>query len=310
MNLSRANARDLTHMPSIHQHLKSYLNNLSEKGTDKDTIRNYSFYLKRFLKQSDISEPEQITTEVVEWFRTYLAAQRNRRGGLMRQSTQNYHLIALRSFIEFLRQQNLTLLNPNTVKLKKADASKKTSLEKTDLERLLEAPMQMKRVGIIQQRDRALLELLFTTGLKVSEVAKLTRGDINVNENTIAIHGTSGRVRGVPLTSQTRYWIKEYLTMRTDRFPALFIRHDKAKKKQLETIEKEAYQLTPRTIQRIIKKYAKSTGLNQSLTPQSLRDAHATELFSRGVDINTVQSQLGYTSKEVTKQYARRIKQS
>ncbi|MFA5134864.1 MAG: tyrosine-type recombinase/integrase [Patescibacteria group bacterium] len=295
-------------MPTIHQLLQSYRSYLSRKGAGKDTVSNYLFYLARFVKHANVRGLEDITSSAIGNFRSDLSRLRNRRGGVMKQSTQNCHLIALRSFIEYLRREHGMPLDCGSITLKKTGGAKKQPLEKTDLERLLEAPMQAKKTSAIHRRDRALLELLFTSGLKVSEISKLSKNDMGQGGDTIAIRGTGGRVRGVPLTHQAHYWIKEYLTVRTDRFPALFLRHDRARQRQLDSIEKNAYRLTPRTIQRIIKKYAASAGLSPHVSPQSLRDAHTAELLARGADISMIQAQLGFTSREVAQQYAKRIR--
>lgn len=284
--------------------LTEFLTSL-QQNTSEATINNYKFYLQRFIKWGNLNQPQEITVENVEGFWQYLNNTRNQRGELMKTTTQNYHFIALRAFLGYLGKQNIQTLPAEQVILKKTKRSKKGAPEKTDLERLLEAPLQTKNPGIIQKRDKAILELLFSTGLKVTELASLKKNQINYFSEQLVIKKSVDATRAVSLSNQTKYWIKQYLEIRGDNIPALFIRHDKAKKKQLDKIKSGDYQLTPRTIQRIVKKYTKSTGLDNSITPETLRHAYAKELASQGFDVKSIQSMLGHASAATTKLYAK-----
>lgn len=145
------------------------------QNTSEATIKNYKFYLQRFLKWGNLSQPQEITCENVKGFWQYLGNIRNQRGELMKTTTQNYHFIALRAFLDYLSKQNIKTLPAQQVILKKTKWGKKGTPEKTDLECLLEAPLQTKNPGVIQKRDKAILELLFSTGLKVTELASLKK---------------------------------------------------------------------------------------------------------------------------------------
>jgi len=289
---------------SLKKFLTEFLTSLQQK-TSEATIKNYKFYLQRFIKWGNLSQSQEITVEKIEGFWQYLSNIRNQRGELMKTTTQNYHFIALRAFLDYLNKQGIRTLPAQQVILKKTKGDKKSAPEKTDLERLLEAPLQAKSPGIIQKRDKAILELLFSTGLKVTELASLKKNQINFFSDQLVIKKSADTTRTVSLSNQTKYWIKQYLEVRGDNIPALFIRHDKAKKKQFNKIKSENYQLTPRTIQRIVKKYTKSTGLDNNITPETLRHAYAKELASQGFDVKSIQSMLGHASTTTTKLYTK-----
>ncbi|MDD5040733.1 MAG: tyrosine-type recombinase/integrase [Patescibacteria group bacterium] len=290
----------------LQQSLDGFLGRLSqENSVGNATIRNYRFYLSRFLTWRAFPEPSAITGEAIDEFRHYLAGIRNQRGELMKQTTQNYHLIALRAFLDYLNAQGMAVPRGHDVKLNRIEQRHQVTITDTDLERLLEAPLNMKNPGIVQKRDKALLELLFSTGLKVSELSNLRRDHARLEEDEMPIRGTGSRMRSVPFTHHAKFWIKEYLDVRTDALPALFIRHDRAKRQQLTSVQPDEYKLTPRTIQRIVKKYAASSGLPRSTTPESLRQAFASFLLRRGDDIETVQKTLGHVSLTTTKLYAK-----
>ena len=275
-----------------------------EKNKSSLTTKNYHFYLFRFINWANISEPSQITVEKVEGFRYYLSNLRNPNGELMKTTTQNYHLIALRAFLEYLKKQRIESLLAEKVQLSKIGKRHINFLGESDLEKLLEAPLQTKDSGIIQKRDKAILELLFSTGLKVSEVASLRKDQIDFLKDDFYIR-SGGKLRPIPLSNQAKYWLKQYLDLRTDKVPALFIRHDKARKKQFETIPNRDYEFTPRTIQRIVKKYTKSSGLDKNITPHTIRHSYATHLLNQGFDLESVRSALGHSSITTTQVYKR-----
>ncbi len=199
-----------------------------QQNTSEATIKNYKFYLQRFLKWGNLKTPQEITVESVEGFWQYLSNIRNKRGELMKTTTQNYHFIALRAFLDYLDKQNIKTIPTQQVILKKTKWGKKGAPEKTDLERLLDAPLQTKNPGVIQKRDKAILELLFSTGLKVAELSSLKKNQINYFSDQLVIKKSADATRTVSLSNQTKYWIKQYLEVRGDNIPALFIRHDKA----------------------------------------------------------------------------------
>ncbi len=293
-------------MPNqIYQHLNNFLEYLQQKKkTTKQTVDNYKFYLDRFIKQTNIKTPDEITEDKVDKFKNYLETIRNHKKELLKINTQNYHLIALRSFLEYLKKNNIISLETNKIILNKQIKKTFAPLGESDIDLLLSAPMHEKNPGVIQKRDKAILELLLCSGLKVSELVSLKKESVNYSTNSINILHQK-KSRSLNLSNQAIYSLREYIKIRNDNFNALFIRHDKAKDKQLDTIKKESYQLTPRTIQRIIKKYAKKTNLGNSITPEKLRQAYAAHLKKQGYENKTIQSMLGHNYITTTKLYTK-----
>lgn len=276
-----------------------------EKGRSLRTKRNYSFYLRRFFTwfNKKSLQPQDITLNKIKQFRLWLNRQSDRQGKALKKSTQNYHLIALRSFLKYLARQDVKTLAPEKIELAKTPDRQVDFLEGEDLERLLEAPIKTQSSGVISLRDKAILELLFSTGLRVSELSNLNRDDVNLKKDEFTVTGKGGKTRIIFLSNQARYWIKQYLEARTDIDPALFVSHDRAKKKRDKKESKAVNNLTPRSIERIIKYYAKAAGLTKKVTPHTLRHSFATDLLQNGADIRSVQAMLGHASITTTQIY-------
>lgn len=268
-----------------------------EKGRSLNTIQNYSFYLQRFFNWAKISEPSEITGDLVRNYRLWLNRKTDNLGNFLKKSTQNYHLIALRSFLKYLAKQDIKTLSSEKIELAKISERQIDFLEGDDLERLLAAPLKTAEAKIIQLRDKAILEMLFSTGLRVSELANLKKDQINLDKEEFTIRGKGSKLRVVFLSNQTKYWLKQYLAARRDLSPFILIRHDKAKGKE------EADNLTPRSIQRLIKKYAKAAGVTKKVTPHTMRHSFATDLLINGADIRSVQAMLGHSSITTTQIY-------
>lgn len=289
----------------IEQFLDDFLNYLEiEKGRSKSTRRNYDFYIKRFLEWTKIRRPEEITLDKIRKFRLYLNRISSNSGTEIKKNTQNYHLIALRSFLKYLAKQDIKTLAPEKIELAKVDERQITFLEIDELSRFLESPLKSQKSKVKSQesdiiilRDKAILELLFSTGLRVSELARLKRNDINLKNEQFSIKGKGGKVRVVFLSNQARYWLKKYLDVRTDMSPALFVRYDRAARK-----DKDSF-LTPRSIQRLVEKYAKIAGITKNVTPHVLRHSFATDLLYNGADLRSVQELLGHASVTTTQIY-------
>ncbi len=294
-------------MPTLlQQSIANYLLHLENKeGAAGATARNYRFYLERFVAITRAKRITDINASSVQKFRGALANTRSQRGDLMRPATINYHLIAVRSLCTFLQSRGQSVLNPDRISLIKVSTRPRQSPNISEIRRLLEAPLNNASADITQKRDKAILELLSSTGLKVAELAGLTKHDIDFRDNIVAIGGLRSKARHIPFTNQARYWIRQYLGERTDMLPALFIRHDKAKKKQLDKAA-DTYRLTPRSIQRMIKKYVKSAGLDPRTSPQSLRNAYAAHLLEQGEDPASVQKIMGHATKATTTRYKKR----
>lgn len=276
-----------------------------EKGRSLKTIRNYGAYLKRLFDWLGGGKfnPADITLQKIKAYRLWLNHQETgRRGQTLKKSTQNYHLIALRAFLKYLARNDVKTLAAEKIELAKVGKRQVDFLEGDDLERLLAAPLKTKNPEIIKLRDKAILELFFSTGLRVSELTSLTRETINLKKDEFTIRGKGDKLRTVFLTQQAKYWLKQYLEKRSDPNLAMFVSHDRAKKKR-ECSPKALRPLTPRSIERLIKKYAAAGGITKQVTPHTLRHSFATDLLQNGADIRSVQAMLGHASITTTQVY-------
>lgn len=284
---------------NLHQLKQDFLTYMEvEKGRSVKTIHNYNFYLDRFFKWAKISKPSEITLEKVKSFRLYLNRLPISEEKTISKNTQNYHLIALRSFLKYLAKADIKTLAGEKIELAKMSERQIDFLEGEDLERLLEAPLKTKEAEVIKRRDKAILELLFATGLRVSELADLEREDINLKKDEFSVKGKGGKIRVVFLSLQAKESLADYLKTRQDISEGLFVRHDRARGK-IETDEK----LTPRSIQRLIKKYSRVAGITKKVSPHTMRHSFATDLLASGADIRSVQTMLGHASITTTQVY-------
>lgn len=277
-----------------------------ERGRSEKTVRNYDFYLRRFFEWSKESDPQKVTLDQVRKYRVWLNRLKDEQGNALKKNTQNYHLIALRSFFKYLAKRNMEALAPERIELAKMPQRIVEFLEPHELDRLLDAPTQNSRgmsrdsasLPVIKLRDRAILELLFSTGMRVSELASLTKEMINLKRNDFTVRGKGDKPRVVFMSNQARFWIKEYLSRRHDMEPYVFINHDRA----AEDRESER-SLTPRSVQRIVERYAKKAGITKRITPHVIRHTFATDLLRNGADIRSVQAMLGHSSITTTQVY-------
>ena len=298
-------------MSTLKQLVTEFLEHLEiEKGTSDKTIRNYHFYLQRFLEQSRINSPQEITSEVIRQYRLWLARFKNPRGGGLIAATQNYHLIALRNFLKYLAKRDIKTLSAEKIELAKTKERQISFLEGEDLEKFLEAPLQAKEKEIIKLRDKTILELLFSTGLRISELTNLKKEDINLKKDEFSVKGKGSKWRVVFLSNQAKYWLKKYLDGRTDMEPFLFVRHDPAfSASRADTAGKKAIMdksenpLTPRSVQRLVKKYTKIAGITKKITPHSIRHSFGTDLLAGGADLRAVQELLGHKNITTTQIY-------
>ncbi len=286
-------------MSKLSTHLRSFLEYLEvDKGRSPLTVRNYQFYLQRFLDWAHDPAPEDITQDTVHQFRLYLNRLANRDEGTLKKSTQNYHLIALRSFLKFLARHDVASLAPEKIDLAKQGTREVAFLEAADLARLLEAPAASDAPPIVKARDHAILELFFSTGMRVSELAGLKREQINPEREELTVRGKGDKTRLVFLSHQARHAIKTYLALREDEVPFIFVRHDRAKQGA-----KEIGPLTPRSIERLVQHYAVAAGIPKKVSPHTLRHSFATDLLMNGADLRSVQSLLGHASITTTQIY-------
>ncbi|HPS21513.1 MAG TPA: tyrosine-type recombinase/integrase [Candidatus Paceibacterota bacterium] len=277
---------------------KEYLEYLEiERGSSLKTIENYDRYLSRFLSFAKIGTPKEITDSLVREFRLFLNRQtsgNNRAtGDTLKKKTQNYYLIALRSFLKYFAKRRIESLPPECIELAKIPERSLDLISSKELERLLAAPEGNDEKAL---RDRAILQLFFSTGLRVSELCSLTR-DIDFSADEFSIRGKGNKVRVVFISDDARKEIREYLKVRKDMDDALFVKVGDEKAKT----EKEA--LARRSIERIVKYYAIKAGISKKVTPHVIRHCFATDLLSNGADIRSVQMMLGHSNIATTQIY-------
>lgn len=272
-----------------------------EKGRSLKTVENYDRYLIRFFTQSGVQSPTDITDDTVRQYRLWLNRQKGSVDNL-KKNTQNYHLIALRVFLKYLARRGVPSLPPEKIELAKTAGRDLDLISDNELTRLLDMPMQEKPANdkddVKRWRDKAILELFFSTGLRVSELCSLDRDAINLSRDEFSIRGKGEKVRLVFLSDKAKQAIKDYLTKRKDLGDALFTNLSKINPKL-----KGDDRLTPRSVERIIKKYAIKAGITKKVTPHTLRHSFATDLLQNGADIRSVQMMLGHSSVSTTQIY-------
>ena len=273
-----------------------------EKGFSPLTISEYKHYLKRFhnwlTENSPATKPEDINLELVRRYRLYLAHLRARDGVLLQRVTQSYHIVALRAFLRYLLvQRDIPTLSPDKIELPKQSSRSIAFLNPEQIERLLNSPKIADNAGL---RDRTILETLYSTGLRVSELVKLNRDQVDLERKEFGVKGKGNKIRVVFLSDTAAQWIERYLRSRQDNFKPLFIRYSGKVDAQKNG---EKMRLTARSIQRIVAKYAKRSGLPIEATPHTLRHSFATDLLISGADIRSVQEMLGHESIRTTQVY-------
>lgn len=258
-----------------------------EKNRSQLTIRNYDLYLGRFIafaKKRGVSDPKKITPELVRQFRLYLG-----RMPAVKLKTQSYHIIALRSFLKYLARRDVKTIAAEKLELPRLPVRQVEFLESSDLQKLLSAPQNA--------RDRAILELLFSTGLRVHELATLKRSQINLKKDEFSVRGKGGKLRVVFLSERAKAALADYLKSRTDNSEALLSRPSK----NPDILDNRP--LSPRSVQRIVKKAALLSGVSPRTTPHTLRHSMATDLLQAGADLRSVQEILGHASITTTQIY-------
>ncbi len=281
---------------------RSFLEHLEiEKGRSLNTIRNYDQYLTRFLDFSKAKKPKDITDESVREFRLWLNRQAVKAGSLdtLKKRTQNYYLIALRAFLKFLMKRGIETLPPDRIELAKVSERSLDLIDHDELERLLAAPQGS---DLKTLRDKALLELLFSTGLRVSELTSLDR-DLNLKQDEFSVRGKGEKVRVVFLSDEAKDAVKKYLAKRSDVDDALFIQIGLKAIRESQKKEPETLRLTPRSVERIVKHYAIKAGITKKVSPHVIRHSFATDLLMNGADLRSVQALLGHANINTTQIY-------
>ena len=263
-----------------------------ERGRSLLTVKNYDHYLSKFFAFGKFNNASDITEEKIREFRLFLNRApgqkiRGQSAAGMKKVTQNYYMIAIRSFLKFLRKRNITSVAPDAIELAKTGARDIDHLSGDELKRFLHSASD-------NPRDRAILELFFSTGLRLSELCSLNR-DLDLSKDEFSIRGKGDKVRVVFLSDTAKDAIKEYLKSRKDMAEPLFA--------NTSFNTTNSSRLTPRSIQRIVKFYATKAGIYKKVTPHVLRHSFATDLLSNGADIRSVQMMLGHANISTTQIY-------
>lgn len=272
-----------------------------ERGTSLLTIRNYDHYLSKFIEIAKINSPKGITDDVVREFRLHLNRSpgvhvKGQARGTMKKNTQNYHLIALRRFLKYLMKRGVTSLSPDRIELAKVGQRHLDLISGAELSRLLAAPISgEKSTDLKSLRDKAILELFFSTGLRLAELCSLN-SDIDLSKDEFAVRGKGEKVRVVFLSDAAKDAIKKYLDNRKDMDEPLFVQYSRNAKGA-------GARLTPRSIERMVKHYAIKAGISRKVTPHVLRHSFATDLLENGADIRSVQVMLGHANIQTTQIY-------
>jgi site-specific recombinase XerD len=279
-----------------------------ERNVSKLTVRNYKHYLQRFLgfltghipsPAGKKLSPKDISAENVRQFRLFLSRYSDKKNLTLKRVTQNYHLIAIRSFLKYLTRRGIRTISAEMVELGKAESRSIKFLERDAVERLLNMPEISTPVGL---RDKAILEVLFSTGLRVSELVALNRDQINLDRREFGVIGKGRRARVVFLSHSAVSWLKRYQEKREDTLKPLFIRY--MGKKPVEGDRTgESYRLTARSIQRLVAKYVAKARLPIKITPHGLRHSFATDLLTGGADLRAIQEILGHKNVSTTQIY-------
>jgi site-specific recombinase XerD len=272
-----------------------------EQNRARRTYENYKFYLGRFAEWSaehSVSRPEDIDLETIRQYRLWLNRFVDVHGETLKKNTQNYHLIAMRAFLKYLAKRDIKSLAAEKIELAKQPDRHVEFLEPAEVARLLAAPGKSAGPEITRLRDRAVLEMLWSTGLRVSELCALKIGDVNFNRSEFTVRGKGGKERVVFFSDDAKACVKKYLDARQDLAPTLFVGHDRAGRGR-----QNLKGLTPRSVQRIVDRYALEAGIIKNISPHTLRHSFATDLLMNGADLRSVQSLLGHASVMTTQIY-------
>lgn len=300
----------------LEQYKREFLEHVEiEKGNSLKTVNNYDHYLSRFFTFAKIENPNEITDDKIREFRLYLNRQpgvkvRGQVASTLKKNTQNYHLIAIRSFLKYLMKREVSALSPDRIDLAKIKERSLDLISTDELNRLLTAPIiendnelsgsrvkspEAEKLSTTKKlRDKAILELFFSTGLRLSELCSLDR-DLDLSKDEFSVRGKGEKVRVVFLSDRAKDSISLYLKSRNDLDEPLFIQYSRNGTAN--------NRLTPRSIERIVKYYAIKAGISKKVTPHIIRHSFATDLLSNGADIRSVQIMLGHANIATTQIY-------
>jgi site-specific recombinase XerD len=262
-----------------------------ERGRAVKTVENYDHYLTRYFLQMKVKDVNDISEQNIREFRLWLNRQTGTGGDSMKRRTQNYYMIALRAFLKFLRKREIECVSPERIELAKLPERELDLITPAELKRLLASA---EGTELHEIRDTAILELLFSTGLRVSELCSLD-ADTDFSQDSLSVRGKGDKVRVVFLSTAAKSAVVAYLKARKDMSEALFV--------NIQVGKADPSRLTPRSVERVIKRRAIKAGITKKVTPHVLRHVFATDLLSNGADIRSVQQLLGHVSINTTQIY-------
>lgn len=268
-----------------------------ERGRSQKTAENYYLYLQRLIEFAGDEPISTLNAELVRKWRLWLNRYEATDGDTLSTLTQSYHLIALRSFLGYCSKRGITTLTPEKIELPKVRRKQVSFLSNEEVLRLINIVPTKDMKGL---RDRAIIELLFSSGLRVSELCNLNRDHINLARGEFSVRGKGQKDRPVFISPEASQWLAEYLRTRTDDFVPLFIRYSGSDSSDGKG---DDMRLTPRSIQRIVSKYARAAGITKHVSPHSLRHSFATDLLMNGADLRSVQAMLGHSNIATTQIY-------
>ncbi len=291
---------------NIHEAVDRFLEYCElDKNLSLKTVKMYRYYLAFFInwlkneKKLETIDVKDINEEMIREFRLYLSRDYfNPYKGELKKQTQNYFLVAMRSLLRFLIKKKYNVISPEIIELGKQRDREIKFLQQDELNRMLSSP---NTTEVADFRDTAILEVLFSTGLRVSELAAINRDDINLNTGEFSIMGKGGKTRVVFLTENAKKSLSEYLTKRDDPYKPLFIRYSGPR--ESKRLSDEKFRLTVRSIERLVDKYRKKAGIVKRFGPHALRHSFATDLLSNGADLRSVQELLGHKNISTTQVY-------
>jgi len=268
-----------------------------EGGRSSKTAENYRLYLERFVEFTNDISVDKITPEILRKYRLWLNRYKNFNDDELAIITQSYHLIALRGFLSYLSKRNITSLSPEKIELPKISRKQVTFLHYDEVARMLDAIPLDSEQGL---RDRAIIELLFSSGLRVSELVNLNRDHVNTKRREFMVRGKGQKDRPVFIGEAAAARVDDYISSRLDNLPPLFLSYSR---NNISSNSGGYRRLTARSIQRIISKYTKLAGITKHVSPHTMRHSFATDLLMNGADIRSVQSMLGHSSITTTQVY-------
>lgn len=268
-----------------------------EQNRSQKTIENYDHYLTRLIDFAGEIQVKDIDAELVRKWRLWLNRLGTNTSDELGKTTQNYHLIALRSFLKYCAKRDIPAMAADKIELARTRRKQVTFLTAEELSRMFDEPDVSTLAGV---RDRAILELLFSSGLRVSELTGLDKDHINLRRREFMVRGKGQKDRPIFISQDAAEWIQRYLDKRQDTAKPLFVRYSGNKKVDLSG---NYHRLTPRSVQRLVARYALLAGITKHVSPHTLRHSFATDLLMNGADIRSVQAMLGHSNISTTQIY-------